>query len=703
MGHYTKLEMRKLGVCSVSAIVNRIVEVEETLLNSISFDSEHQDRSYSSPSRYNQRKRDSYTSRNTYRQKWCPLHKSKGHDKSECYVLKNKNQESNKKYHTTNLIIEPTQETKPVSLSAIIKEANVNCLLDTGAQGNYINTSIAESLKLPIERLAPLEIELANKTKEIVIKSTSFGLSFPETRETVYKIKARLLDNASYDLILGMSFLKDYKVCLDFESNKIKVGSQEYEIPENPNTDWKNCPDQKIFERVNSTIISSTNEMETLERIVEEAKKANPTIGKIGIFPHHIELKEKLGFRFSPYQIPIKLQRAVTEELKRLKDNSIIRPSFSSVVSPAFPVLKRDGSVRLVVDFRRLNSATETSNYPLPDLRYILTSLKGKRYFSILDLNMGYYQVPMSKESIPLTAFVIGREQFEFCRMPFGLCNAPKTFQRTVNKIFNEVPNVITYLDDILVSSSSYREHCSDLKATLQALITHGASINFKKSLFRLKEVTYLGQVISEAGIKPDLARINNLSLNPPRGKRQIMKLVGLLNWFRPFLPNASLKLLRFTNKLQGKKETISWSKEDTESLVQVINEIKTQTPLRHPNYEDPFVLKTDASEYAVGAVLLQSQGPIGFFSRKLTLVQLRHSIVEKELFAVLVALEFFKTLLFDGKIILQSDNKNICFDNIVSQKRFSRWKYLLSEYNLKLQHIPGESNSIADTLSRIS
>ena len=275
---------------------------------------------------------------------------------------------------------------------------------------------------------------------------------------------------------------------------------------------------------------------------------------------------------------------------------------------------------------------------------------------------MGYYQVHIAREYIPYTSFVLGKDQYAFCRMPFGLCNAPKTFTRIVNKMFDNMKCVTTYLDDILIASSSYEEHVADLSKVFAILHSYGASITFKKSKFGLRKVTYFGQIISESGIKPDLARIETFKLNPSKTQKQVMKIVGLLNRFWPFIPNAPAKLKGLTDKLQATEKQTKWTEDDTLRLNEIVEEIKQQTLLRHPNFDKPFVLKTDASDFAIGAVLLQQDGPIGFSSKKLTTVQQKYSIVEKELFGILATLEHFKTILFDSEITVLSDNKNLTF-----------------------------------------
>ena len=168
--------------------------------------------------------------------------------------------------------------------------------------------------------------------------------------------------------------------------------------------------------------------------------------------------------------MPLKLREKVEDEIKRLINLNIIRPSKSTTVSRAFPVLKKDGGIRLVVDYRALNNHTMKVANPFPKMKDILAELKRKKYFTTIDLNMGYYQVPMSSESIELIAFSVHKGVFEFLRMPFGLCNTPRTFQAAMEEILKEIDCASVYLDDILISSCDFDSHVEDIAHAIDTI-----------------------------------------------------------------------------------------------------------------------------------------------------------------------------------------------------------------------------------------
>ncbi|ORD99557.1 POL3 [Hepatospora eriocheir] len=190
----------------------------------------------------------------------------------------------------------------------------------------------------------------------------------------------------------------------------------------------------------------------------------------------------------------------------------------------------------------------------MPGLRDCFYDLKGCTIFSQIDLKSGYYQILMDKESIPLTSFVLPFGQFEFLRMPFGLSNTPGTFQRAMNLLLGNLDFVKIYLDDILIASKDLSEHKRHLKTVIEILNKHQVSINYDKSSFLLQEVKYLGQIINGNGIRPDTSRISKL-LNylPANTPKKCQRVIGLLNWFRPYLPNLSQKISEITSKMKLK------------------------------------------------------------------------------------------------------------------------------------------------------
>ena len=308
----------------------------------------------------------------------------------------------------------------------------------------------------------------------------------------------------------------------------------------------------------------------------------------------------------------------------------------------------------------------------------------------------------MNKSDIRKTSFVTPLGQWEFLRMPFGLSNAPRTFQRAMRCLFGDIDNVFVYLDDILIADVNIENHEQSLKEVFNRLKDNEISINFKKSNFCKEEIKFLGHIIGENGIKPNISSIEKIKqLEVPKTRKQLQSLIGFINWFRPYIENLSSKIASWNEKLKVRK--FKWTILDKEILDNIYNEIKQQPKLEFPDISHSFDLYTDASSYGIGGVLSQKGKVIRFFSAKLTESEKNYTTMEREMLAVIKSLLNFKVIIYNSFINVWTDNANLLHDTPVQNNRVQRWKIVLSEFNIKLNFIKGSNNSGADYLSRIS
>ena len=270
---------------------------------------------------------------------------------------------------------------------------------------------------------------------------------------------------------------------------------------------------------------------------------------------HTILLHDPTPIQRKGYTVPLKIIEDTRKEIDKLKKLGIIRNSKSNFCSPAFPILKKNGNIRLVVDYRQFNKQTLPTVYPLPLIHYYLQQLNGSKVFSQIDLNMGYYQIPIRESDVYKTGFTICNETYEFLRMPFGLANAPRTFQRTMQELLLSLNFTKVYLDDILIHSKREEEHLQHLKQVFEILRKAGASINFEKSHFNQQSVCSLGNIIAADGIKPDISKVCNFNIIKPKNKKQLQRILGLVNWFRPYIINISEKISEINSKLENSKK----------------------------------------------------------------------------------------------------------------------------------------------------
>lgn len=361
----------------------------------------------------------------------------------------------------------------------------------------------------------------------------------------------------------------------------------------------------------------------------------------------------------------------------------------------------------MVIDYRKLNQETIPDKYPLPNIEDLLNKLHGSKIFSTIDLASGFHQIEMTKESIPKTAFSTDTGHYEFLRMPFGLCNAPSTFQRAMNMMLSNTPNTLVYMDDIIIYSSSIEDHFMHLETVFKKLCEHSLSIQLDKTEFLRTELPFLGHIISADGIRTNPSKIDAIEKFPlPRTEKEIKQFLGMTGYYRKFIHNYAHIAKPLT--LQLRKGTEINPEEFKDSFLLLKQHLINSPVLQFPNWELPFVLTTDASSVALGAVLSQiSEGrdhPIAFASRTLSQTEQKYSTIEKELLAVVYACTHFKPYLYGKRFTLQTDHKPLqwLFTMKNANTRLMKWIFYLNDFEFDIKHIDGKTNYVADALSRI-
>ncbi|KAG0420283.1 Retrovirus-related Pol polyprotein from transposon opus, partial [Dictyocoela roeselum] len=281
-----------------------------------------------------------------------------------------------------------------------------------------------------------------------------------------------------------MKFLYENRTKIDLEQQILIIDGRDYEIATVDEFSYN--PDTNLAD---NTKIMMTKQLEDrIKEMIISSKRDNPEIGRIDLVKHSIILKSGFTNKIKEYTVPINMRKEVQNHLTELNSYKIIRRQHSDYISPAFILKKSNGQLRLVVDYRTLNQNTVKSTHFLPKVSEILSNMAGAKYFSKIDLNKGYYQIEMKEEDIPNTGFRILNQCFVFTRMPFGLCNAPRTFQENMEIISETLDFVHIYLDNILIFSKSYEDHFEHLKIVFERLKRHNVSINFNKSEFAKEE-----------------------------------------------------------------------------------------------------------------------------------------------------------------------------------------------------------------------
>lgn len=431
---------------------------------------------------------------------------------------------------------------------------------------------------------------------------------------------------------------------------------------------------------------------------------------------HHIRTTDEVPIYTKTYRYPFIHRQEVQQQIGKMLEQGIIRPSESAWSSPIWVVPKKTDASgktkwRIVVDFRKLNEKTIDDKYPIPNITDVLDKLGNCHYFTTLDLASGFYQVEMSPEDVPKTAFNVEHGHFEFLRMPMGLKNSPSTFQRVMDNVLRDLQNTIclVYLDDIIVFSTSLQEHMVNLEKVFARLRESNFKIQMDKSEFLKLETSYLGHIIGKDGIKPNPDKIEAIQKFPiPKTATEIKRFLGLLGYYRKFIPDFARITKPMTQCLK-KGSKIALNNPDYINCFERCKILLTNDPiLQYPDFNREFVLTTDASNLAIGAVL--SQGPIGsdkpiaYASRTLNDSETNYSTIEKELLAIVWATKYFRPYLFGRKFKIVTDHKPLQW--VMSLKepnaRLTRWRLKLSEYNFTVIYKQGKTNLNADALSRV-
>ena len=381
--------------------------------------------------------------------------------------------------------------------------------------------------------------------------------------------------------------------------------------------------------------------------------------------------------------------KTLWNELNKLLKLGLIQPSLSPYGAPVLFVAKKDGTLRLCVDYRALNKMTIKNRYPLPRIDEMLDRLYQAQFFSKIDLRSGYHQIRIAPEDVPKTAFRTRYGHYEFLVVPFGLTNAPATFQTLMNDIFREQLDkfVLVYIDDILIYSQDLSTHLEHVQDVLQKLREHKLYAKLSKCEF-LKETTeYLGFLISKQGIQVDPKKIEAISKwSQPTTVTEVRSFLGLANYYRRFVENFSQIASPITQLLKkGANVTKEWGEKHQEALEALKEKLSTAPILRSPNPEIEYLVTTDASDLAVGAVISQEDHPIAYYSRKLNTAEQNYATHEKETLAIVDAVREWKRYLEGSHFKVITDHLSLKYLHTqpTLSRRQARWMEILAEFDM--------------------
>lgn len=609
----------------------------------------------------------------------------------------------------------------------------VSVLLDTGASTSYISPRVCSHVTL--EQVTGREVETAGGHQIGIHSRASFELGI--VNGCVIPWRAYVLDT-KFDLILGQDWFKSVEPIPHWHHDSWQIKHQDKTFTLLPSRK-RVIPDlaylitQRQVERYTrkkeisemfllftaSNRTSSTNvNNKAFKSMIEEYRDvfrdSLPGLPPVRQVEHVIDTGDAEPINKPPFKMSPRELDELRKQLAELLELGLIRPSASPWGAPVLFVRKKDGSMRLCIDYRAINQVTKRNGHPLPRIDECLERLNGARFFTSIDLKSGYHQVRIREEDVPKTAFNTRYGSYEFLVLPFGLTNAPPTFQRLMNSILGEYLDkcVLVYLDDILVFSRTQEDHIKHVRQLLECLRKAQLYANLKKCEFNKQELEFVGFHVSDQGILPSKSKVAAVQSWPvPTNVQEVRQFLGLASHYRRFIKNFANIAAPLTDLTHGnghKRRSIEWSNRCQEAFDRIKTCMSSAPILVAPDPDKPFVVETDACDYGVGAVLSQEgddglMHPVAFESKKLSPAERTYPAQERELLGILHALRTWRCFIDGRPYVVYTDHHPLRYFRTQSKPtaRLTRWVAELELYDPEIRYKPGKENHVPDILSR--
>lgn len=621
-------------------------------------------------------------------------------------------------------------------------------MVDSGATSVFVSHKFVEQNRVVTRKLfkeiAVRNVDGTHNKSGKIVDWCRLNLRTGTYREEVDFL---ITDLGSEDMILGLPWLRKVNPTIDWETGDLTIGATELEGSspcgrvDTSRRQRRQLQKEGILEQAtdqlwcNASYTYSTKlaaeardtRVKTLDEMIPEpyrdfskvfSEVESERLPQHQSWDHAIDLKPDAPetLRSKVYPMPMNEQ----EELDRFLDESLrkgyIAPSKSPMASPVFFIKKKDGKLRLIQDYRKLNDITVKNRYPLPLASDIINRLKGAKYFTKFDVRWGYNNIRIRKGDEWKAAFVTSRGLFEPQVMFFGLTNSPATFQTLMNSIFADLIArgvVAVYLDDILIFTEDLDEHRRLVREVLQRLEQHDLYLRPEKCEFERTSVEYLGMVISQGQVAMDAVKVQAVKDWPtPTNLREVRGFLGFANFYRRFIRDFS-RLARPLNDLTKKDCPWSWETVQQEAFDQLKERFTEQPILAMWDPYLPTRVEVDASGYATGGVILQKQQkdglwhPVAYRSESMSEAERNYEIYDREMLAIVRALEDWRHYLegLPESFEIITDHRNLEYWRTAQHlnRRQARWSLWLSRFDFTLTHKPGKTNTQADPLSRLS
>ena len=571
----------------------------------------------------------------------------------------------------------------------------VSALVDSGATKSLVNHSFYLKIRSLNPSLLATPIQLQTVSGEILSPEGKLILSIDKlgTHEFI------VVRGLTSDIILGSDFLTHFGGEINYETKTVKTRNKHFPMTYTQSEKFPVV--HKIFEVIDLPSYLQTLQSHSAFRNELGHCRVGDPLRILTIGP---PIKQK------SYRQPLVKRHIIEEEVQKMLDMGVIKPSQSPWASPVTLVPKPDGSTRFCIDYRRVNAITENDCYPIPNIQELFDTLQGSSVFTTLDLRSGYWQVDVHPEDQPKTAFVCHVGLYEFNRLPFGLVNAPSQFQRLMNVVLAKHLGKIclVYIDDIVIFSKDEKEHADHVRMVLDTIAEAGLTLKLKKCHFGKKEVKLLGYTVSKHGISPQEDKVRVIrDMQPPTNLKELQRLLGMTGYYRQTIKGYA-QIVEPLNRLCRKNELFLWGPDQQEAFEKLKQELTSDRVMAYPHPDLPYKLYTDASGYAVGAILAQDidgvERPVHYVSKTLNETQRKWSAIEREAYAIIYAIEKLRPYLVGARFTVYTDHKPLrsLFQAEIKNFRIQRWSMYISETGCKIEYRKGSNNTCADMLSRL-
>ena len=602
--------------------------------------------------------------------------------------------------------------------TALIRSQTVRVLFDTGATHSFISEECARRLGVRKSVSKPYVIRMPNGNQ---VKGNLEVKNCPiELCGMMWPIDMLVTPLQEEDVILGIDWMWKYFALLDIRGQVITVGSSgggrhaiKVQRISGPRMTIQ-CMEveEEEVEVYLCYIRAIEKEIPMVENIPVVNEFADVFPEEIPGLPPHREVEFTIELEpgtapisKAPYRMAPAEMKELKAQLDELLEKGYIQPSASPWGAPVLFVKKKDGTLRLCVDYRELNKRTIKNKYPLPRIDDLLDQLQGAGIFTKIDLRSGYHQLRIRKQDIAKTAFRTRYGHYEYVVMPFGLTNAPSVFMEFMNKILMDFLDkfVVVFIDDILIYSKNEEEHAQHLRMVLQRLREHKLYAKLSKCEFWMREVAFLGHVVSEEGVKVDPQKIQAIMDWPiPKNPKEVRSFLGLAGYYRKFVADFA-KIARPLTQLLHKDTKYEWTEECQTSFDELKKRLTSSPVLALPQGTEGFEIFSDASKQGLGCVLMQNGRVIAYASRQLKKYEENYPTHDLELAAVVFALKIWRHYLYGTHCKVFTDHKSLKY--LFTQKELNmrqrRWLELVKDYDLEILYHPGKANVVADALSR--